>query len=485
MVEGSEREGNDEGAKRFSAPAISLPKGGGAIRGVGEKFAANPVTGTGSMTVPIATSPGRSGFGPELAVMDPNGNRTDATQWLPAYAATLARETHMSDPLPAHGLRIQIGFSYSDGLGREIQKKIQAEPGPAVEGGPVVSPRWVGSGWTIFNNKGKPVREYEPFFSKRERTDGTLFSDHRFEFGVKVGVSPILFYDPVERVVATLHPNHTWEKVVFGPWRQESWDVNDTVTGEPQDVEDVNGFFVHPDPDASPRLPAADYLPTWYALRIDPAHAAAASEQWPDSRTRQAETLAAQKAAVHAETPTVAHADVLGRTFLTVAHNKLRYSNTPAADPPAEDSYETRVIYDIEGNEREVIDAKHRVVVRYHYDMLGNRIHQASMEADERRTLNDIAGNPDPSVGQPRPHFAHRVRSAPTADRVVRGRRSRQPERRAPDRANRLRRAARRVRRTRGAVHLHLDQAGLLALETQNEEVRRPGQRTPEIITLS
>ena len=47
----------------FRAPSISLPKGGGAIRGIGEKFAANPVTGTGSMSVPIATSPGRSGFG--------------------------------------------------------------------------------------------------------------------------------------------------------------------------------------------------------------------------------------------------------------------------------------------------------------------------------------------------------------------------------------------------------------------------------------
>ena len=26
-------------------PAVSLPKGGGAIKGMGEKFAANPVTG--------------------------------------------------------------------------------------------------------------------------------------------------------------------------------------------------------------------------------------------------------------------------------------------------------------------------------------------------------------------------------------------------------------------------------------------------------
>ena len=46
-----------------SAPAIYLPKGGGAIRGIGEKFAANPVTGIGPMSVPIATSRGRSGSG--------------------------------------------------------------------------------------------------------------------------------------------------------------------------------------------------------------------------------------------------------------------------------------------------------------------------------------------------------------------------------------------------------------------------------------
>src|SRR5258708_7887859 len=54
-------------------PSISLPKGGGAIRGIGEKFSANPVTGTGSMTVPIATSPGRSGFGPQLSLSYDSG----------------------------------------------------------------------------------------------------------------------------------------------------------------------------------------------------------------------------------------------------------------------------------------------------------------------------------------------------------------------------------------------------------------------------
>ena len=43
-------------------PAASLPTGGGAIRGIGEKFSTNPATGTGSLSIPIATSPGRGGF---------------------------------------------------------------------------------------------------------------------------------------------------------------------------------------------------------------------------------------------------------------------------------------------------------------------------------------------------------------------------------------------------------------------------------------
>ncbi|MGR9117382.1 MAG: SpvB/TcaC N-terminal domain-containing protein, partial [Gammaproteobacteria bacterium] len=64
---------DEQKPKAISAPGISLPKGGGAIKGIGEKFAANPVTGTGSMTIPIATSPGRSGFGPALSLSYDSG----------------------------------------------------------------------------------------------------------------------------------------------------------------------------------------------------------------------------------------------------------------------------------------------------------------------------------------------------------------------------------------------------------------------------
>ena len=61
-------------AATATPPAITLPKGGGAIRGIGEKFSANPVTGTGSISVPLPLSPGRSNFGPELQLAYDSGS---------------------------------------------------------------------------------------------------------------------------------------------------------------------------------------------------------------------------------------------------------------------------------------------------------------------------------------------------------------------------------------------------------------------------
>jgi RHS repeat-associated protein len=301
----------------------------------------------------------------------------------PPFAATLARETHFFDPGGPH-TKIQVSFSYSDGFGREIQKKIQAEHGDAPQRGPDVTlpsgdvqpgalkrdvngdpvqadtpQRWVGSGRTVFNNKGNPVRQYEPFFSSTH-----LYEEEREM--TDTGVSPVLFYDPVQRGVATLHPNHTWEKVVFDPWQQTTFDVNDTVTFDPNTDPDAGAFFS--------RLPDGDYLPTWHQQRIN-------GGKGPE------EKAAAEKAAKHADTPTIAHFDSLGRPFLSVADN--------GEDENGNDrKFRTCTVLDIEGNQPEVIDALDRVVMRYDYDMLGTRIHQASMEAGERFMLNDVTGKP-------------------------------------------------------------------------------------------
>jgi RHS repeat-associated protein len=340
----------------------------------------------------------------------------------PPFAATLARETHFHDA-GGDRTKIQIGFSYSDGFGREIQKKIQAEAGKApqreadmpmptgdirpgdlvrdAEGKPIPANtlrRWVGTGRTVFNNKGKPVKQYEPFFSttqlyepEREMTD--------------TGVSPILFYDPVERVVATLHPNHTYEKIVFNSWRQVTYDVNDTTTPptipgdppfDPKNDIDVGHYFGG--------IPDEEYLPTWYDVRTN---AAKALKAWPDTdphniKRRAAEKSAVAKAVAHADTPSTVHFDSLGRPFLTVALNRWERTKEDGTkelveEPPCQ----TRIELDIEGNQRAVRDAivqngdqQGRIVMRYDYDMLGNRIHQSSMEAGERWMLNDVMGKP-------------------------------------------------------------------------------------------
>ena len=306
-------------------------------------------------------------------------NPDDPTKWQPVFAATLARETHVAKLPPGQTTPIQINFSYSDGFGREVQKKAQAEPGPVAPGGPAANPRWVGSGWTIFNNKGKPVRQYEPFFSALANVG------HQFEFARLAGVSPVLFYDPVDRVVATLHPNHSYEKVVFDPWQQVTYDVNDTVAADPRTDPDLAGLVA-----AYFATQPADWK-TWLQQRLaDPAHPP------PDTRGGNPEQDAAVRTLPHANTPTTAHVDALGRPFLTMAHNGL----TPVS-PVQPLLFSTRVLLDLQGNQRAVRDAvvqngdaQGRVVMTCDYDLLKNRIHQASMEAGERWVLNDAAGKP-------------------------------------------------------------------------------------------
>ena len=57
------------------ARSVTVPEGGGAIRGMGEKFTANPVDSTGFLTVPISVSPARSGFGSEVMLSYRPANR--------------------------------------------------------------------------------------------------------------------------------------------------------------------------------------------------------------------------------------------------------------------------------------------------------------------------------------------------------------------------------------------------------------------------
>ncbi|MBC7985670.1 MAG: toxin, partial [Sphingomonadaceae bacterium] len=285
----------------------------------------------------------------------------------PVAVHSMTREIHDADTEPGVTPPMQHSVSYSDGFGREIQRKLRVEPGPVSDGGPILSPRWVATGWVINNNKGKPVRQYEPLFC----------AGHGFEFGALAGVSPVIFYDPVGRVIATLHPNATYQKSVFDGWRQAVWDVNDTILLDPRTDSDV-----------------AAYTAAHFA---DPAQAG-----WQGWRARRqsgdlgpVEQDSAAKAAAHGGTPTLIHLDALGRPFLTIVDN-----GPDPAQPGAKLLFTSRGELDIEGNERAVRDsivqagdAEGRIVARYGYDMLGSRVRQESLDAGARWLLNDAGGH--------------------------------------------------------------------------------------------
>lgn len=307
---------------------------------------------------------------------------------LPNVVYTLVRTTHVSDLGPGQATRILHSFVYSDGFHRELQKKIQAPP----DVGTPANPRWIGSGWTIYNNKGKPFRNYEPFFSQTQDFEVNL-----------AGVSSTLFYDPLERVVGVLHPDQTYEKVVFDAWEQIRWDSNDTLnptqkydprtpnvlpahTFDPSTDSDLGDYFK--------RLPASAYLPTWYDLRLDPAKALLA---WPDvdpitglphpenAHIRQAELVAASSAAHHSSTPARAYLDALEHVILNVADNGLTSSGS-------EQEFLTRREVDIEGYVLSSTDPRNRLAEQAQYDLFGHKLMQSCLDAGQRRALSNIMG---------------------------------------------------------------------------------------------
>lgn len=261
----------------------------------------------------------------------------------PNHAIGIVRETHVADE-NGTPTKTQISFSYSDGFGQAIMMKVQAEPGDAfrMENGAVVNdpanPRWVGNGRTVFDNKGNPVKQYEPYFS---HTYGYETESELVEYGV----SPVLHYDPLGRNIRTDLPDGAFTKAEFTPWEQHTWDQNDTV------MESL-----------------------WYKRRTD------AND--PNYISDSHEQGAAQISAAHAGTPLTNHLDTLGRSFLVEEHNG------------SEGVYQTRIELDIAGNQRSVTDALGRVVMATAYNLAGEPVHTRSMDAGRRWMLANALGNP-------------------------------------------------------------------------------------------
>ncbi|HCU51747.1 MAG TPA: hypothetical protein DGG94_18435, partial [Micromonosporaceae bacterium] len=262
----------------------------------------------------------------------------------PIMTATLSRDTHHGQLSEGQAAGIRHSFGYADGLGREIQRKEEAEQGS-----------WITSGWVVLNNKGLPVRKYEPFFSV----------NHRYQANATTGVSAVFCYDPSGLAVATLHPDGSYEKGVATPWAKTIWDRNDTVLLDPRTDDDMRSVAAS----------ALDDLPaqwqTWHTRRIAGALGVPA----------KASALAT---AAHATTPAVTYSDTLGRTVLTVAHHRM-------ADG-VDELHATHALLDTEGNQLELRDPAGRLALRSMHDLMGRAVRETGADAGETIVLLDIAG---------------------------------------------------------------------------------------------
>lgn len=83
----------------LGANVISLPKGGGAVAGMGESFSPDLFTGTGNFSVPIAVTPGRNGLQPSLTLgySTGSGNGPFGLGWNMSLPG-VARKTNLGIP---------------------------------------------------------------------------------------------------------------------------------------------------------------------------------------------------------------------------------------------------------------------------------------------------------------------------------------------------------------------------------------------------
>lgn len=287
----------------------------------------------------------------------------------PSCACGILREKHVSQLAANEQSLLQASFEYSDGMGSVVVTKAQAEP--EAPGQPL---RWVASGKTILNNKGKPVKQYEPYFSPAE-------VGHRFEEPIEVGVTSVVYYDAAGRTVRTEMPDGSFARVDFSPWHVTSYDPNDTV-------RESSWYLDRNAPDPAQPLPR------------DPI-----TGQLLVTEEQRSAWLAAQ----HQDTPSLTLLDSLGRDVVSIDHN--RFQNT--AGELIDEKYITFTRLDAEGKPLWIRDASANLVMQYImppvpdnqtedpaagfipcYDIAGNQLFQHSMDGGDRWMLNDAASKP-------------------------------------------------------------------------------------------
>jgi RHS repeat-associated protein len=281
--------------------------------------------------------------------------RNDPERPQPVCVSTVRRVRHDADPENADET-IETR-EYSDGFGRLLQIRTQGEAlrfGDALLGGgnavlPAAfgaagasvigrvnadpsNPNVIVNGWQTYDNKGRVVEKYEPFFATGW--------DYEQPGAADLGQcrKATIQYDPRGHAVRATNPDGSQQRVIFGM---------------PADLTRPDDFA--PTPWESTTYDANDN-----AGRTHPTRSAPYKMHW--------------------NTPSTARVDALGRTIEVTERLGLA------------GQHRTRTVYDIQGNVIAVIDALGRKAFRYVHDLAKRTLRTESLDAGLRLAAYDAAG---------------------------------------------------------------------------------------------
>lgn len=272
----------------------------------------------------------------------------------PVWVKTIQREKHYQQLAESPTIE-QV--EYSDGFGRLLQTRAQAEdiifgdstfgssglpadqeatnaPAIGIERDAEDPLNVVVSGWKVYNNKGEVVEQYEPFFAQGFDFQPAGLSD--------LGQKVIMFYDPQGRVIRTVNPDDTEQRVIIGI---------------PPDLENPDNFAPTP----------------WESYLYD-ANDLADITHPNDNNVHGS----------HYYTPKSEVIDALGRTIKTVEHEATEN----------EENVVLRYAYDIRGNVLAVTDALTRIVYTHIYDLADKTLWSEHIDAGQKSVLYDTVANP-------------------------------------------------------------------------------------------
>jgi RHS repeat-associated protein len=254
-------------------------------------------------------------------------------------------------------------LEYSDGFGRLLEQRVQAEdltfgkhgdevglpPGgagaPSAALGQRSATRVVVSGSQSYDNKGREVIRREPRFSDGWRFEGPD--------GDSASRQVERYYDPRGNIIRAVNPDGSQQRVVYGT----------------------------PSSPAALDVPAGDEDPV--PAGFDPSPWATYAYDENDLAPVSPPALAGRAPPRHWFTPITTVNDALGRHLCVVER---------AGPDPAKDWYATRSTYDSSSNVLTLTDALGRRALRHVYDRANRPLRVESIDAGTRTSVLDALG---------------------------------------------------------------------------------------------